>query len=81
MGLKDYTDDDRRLTEDGSCPDAMVNVQNLIKRHIKIAPYDTNPVTTHVAPKIGVTYGILPNFGTRMTGKKGDINPELTLKT
>ncbi len=55
MGLKDYTDDDRRLTEDGSRPYAMVNVQNLIKRHIKIAPYDTNPVTTHVAPKIGVT--------------------------
>ncbi len=42
MGLKDYTDDEGRLTADGSRPDAMAYVRNLIKRHVKIATYDTN---------------------------------------
>ena len=42
MGLKDYTDDEGRLTKDGSRPDAMVNVRSLINRHLKIATYDTN---------------------------------------
>ncbi len=44
VGLMDYTDDEGRLTEDGSHPDAMAYVHYLIKRHIKIVAYDSKQV-------------------------------------
>jgi light-regulated signal transduction histidine kinase (bacteriophytochrome) len=61
MGLQDYTDDDGRLTEDGSRPDAMTYVHKSIKRHIKIVAYDTNrfiiskpPLSTVSRPPSGI---------------------------
>jgi hypothetical protein len=50
MGLKDYTDDEGRLTEDGSHPDAMAYVHYLIKRLIEIVTYDSNRVIISKPP-------------------------------
>jgi len=67
-----YTVHEGRLTVDRSCPEAIFYVQNLIKKHIKIAAYDSKPVILPKPPLSTVSRppsGILIEYLSRTHAK------------